>query len=255
MVAASKMKGDLQRLDKGKKFGNTAVDMMFKCETYMQRRAPECPQNPKILLVPLTSDKGLCGGTNSGIVRALREFVNHADRSRLSLFAIGDKGVAGLNRNMPDLMRVAISDVSKPINYPSVMAISEHLINQSEGKDKIVIFYNEFKSAICSIIRQMELMPRGRFLETLRFGKLYDQTLPDKNTSNTALYELYVTSNLWVAFLNNSAAEQSARMTAMENASKNAKEIVNKLKLQYNRARQTRITIELVEIISGASAL
>jgi F-type H+-transporting ATPase subunit gamma len=255
MVAASKMKGDLQRLDKGKKFGNTAVDMMFKCDTYMQRRAPECPQNPKILLVPLTSDKGLCGGTNSGIVRALREFVNHADRSRLSLFAIGDKGVAGLNRNMPDLMRVAISDVSKPINYPSVMAISEHLINQSEGKDKIVIFYNEFKSAICSIIRQMELMPRGRFLETLRFGKLYDQTLPDKNTSNTALYELYVTSNLWVAFLNNSAAEQSARMTAMENASKNAKEIVNKLKLQYNRARQTRITIELVEIISGASAL
>jgi F0F1-type ATP synthase gamma subunit len=107
-------------------------------------------------------------------VRALREFVNHADRSKLSLFAIGDKGVAGLNRNMPDLMRVAISDVSKPINYPSVMAISEHLINQSEGKDKIVIFYNEFKSAICSIIRQMELMPRGRFLETLRFGKLYN---------------------------------------------------------------------------------
>ena len=255
MVAASKMKGDLQRLERGKYFGNSAVDMIFKCDTYLQRKAPEVPSHPKILLVPLTSDKGLCGGTNSGIVRNLREFVNHHARTKLSLFAIGDKGVAGLNRNMPDLMRVAISDVSKPVNYPTVMAIAEHLISHAEAEDKIVIYYNEFKSAISSIIRQMELMPRGRFMDTLRYGKLYQQKLPDKNTSNLALYELYVTSNLWVAFLNNSAAEQSARMTAMENASKNAKEILEKLKLQYNRARQTRITIELVEIISGASAL
>jgi F-type H+-transporting ATPase subunit gamma len=255
MVAASKMKGDLQRLERGKHFGNEAVDMIFKSDTYMQRRAPELPQNPKILLVPLTSDKGLCGGTNSGIVRNLREFVNHADRSKLSVFAIGDKGISGLVRNMPDLLKVAVSDVSKPVNYPTVMAIAEHIVAHGDGKDKIVVYYNEFKSAISSIIRQMELMPRQRFLDTMRFGKLYNQKYPDKNTSNPALYELYITSNLWVAFLNNSAAEQSARMTAMENASKNAKEILEKLKLQYNRARQTRITIELVEIISGASAL
>ena len=255
MVAASKMKGDLQRLERGKHFGNEAIDMIFKSDTYMQRRAPEIPQNPKILLVPLTSDKGLCGGTNSGIVRNIRTFVQHYDRSKLSVFAIGDKGIAFLNRNMPDLLKVSVSDVSKPINYPTVMAIAEHIVTHGDSKDKIVVYYNEFKSAISSIIRQMEIMPRQRFLDTMRFGKLYNQKYPDKNTSNPALYELYVTSNLWVAFLNNSAAEQSARMTAMENASKNAKEILEKLKLQYNRARQTRITIELVEIISGASAL
>jgi len=255
MVAASKMKGDLQRLERGKHFGNEAVDMIFKSDTYMQRRTPEISQNPKILLVPLTSDKGLCGGTNSGIVRTLRDFVNHSDRSKLSVFAIGDKGISGLTRAMPDLLKVSVSDVSKPVNYPTVMAIAEHIVTHADGKDKIVVYYNEFKSAISSIIRQMELMPRQRFLDTMRFGKLYNQKYPDKNTSNPALYELYITSNLWVAFLNNSAAEQSARMTAMENASKNAKEILEKLKLQYNRARQTRITIELVEIISGASAL
>ena len=89
----------------------------------------------------------------------------------------------------------------------------------------------------------------------MQFGKLYNQTLPDKNTSNKALYELYLTSNLWVAFLNNAASEQSSRMNAMQNASKNAKEIFDKLTLQYNKARQARITMELVEIISGASAL
>lgn len=101
----------------------------------------------------------------------------------------------------------------------------------------------------------MELMPKKRFLESMAFSKLYNQTLPDKNTSNLALYELYLTSNLWVAFLNNAASEQSARMNAMQNASKNAKEIYDKLTLIYNKARQARITMELVEIISGASAL
>ena len=80
-------------------------------------------------------------------------------------------------------------------------------------------------------------MPRKRFLETMKFARLYNQKLPDKNTSNPALYELYLTSNLWIAFLNNAASEQSARMNAMENASKNAREIVDKLNLQYNKAR------------------
>lgn len=255
LVAASKMKGDLMRLERGKYFGNSALDMMFKSDTYMQRRAPECPANPRTMLVPLTSDKGLCGATNSNIVRFVRDIVANSDRSRMSLFAIGDKGVAGLKRAMPDLLRVSISDVSKPMNYPTTMAIAEHIIANADKSDKIIIFYNEFVSAIKTIIRQMELMPRNRFLQTLAMCRLYDQKLPDKNTSNLALYELYITSNLWVAFLNNSASEQSARMTAMENASKNAKEILEKLALQYNRARQTRITIELVEIISGASAL
>ena len=117
------------------------------------------------------------------------------------------------------------------------------------------MFYNEYKSAIATVIRQMELMPRTRFLDTLKFAKLYEQAQPDKNTSNPALYELYFTSNLWVALLNNSCSEMSARMNAMENASKNAGEILEALTLQYNKARQARITMELVEIISGASAL
>merc|ERR1712166_1252520 len=127
LVAASKMKGDLQRLEQGKHFGNQAVDMVFKTDLYMQRRAPEAPNNPKTLLVPLTSDKGLCGGVNSSIVRTVRDLVNNSDRSKLQVFSLGDKGVAGLNRNMPDLIKTSISDVTKPINYPTVMAIAEHI--------------------------------------------------------------------------------------------------------------------------------
>ncbi len=82
-----------------------------------------------------------------------------------------------------------------------------HIASMSNDSDKIIIVYNEFKSAIAYVCRHMELMPRKRFLESMPFAKLYNQTLPDKNTSNPALYELYLTSNLWVAFLNNAASE------------------------------------------------
>ena len=95
------------------------------------------------------------------------------------------------------------------------MAISELVSKQSENSDKIVVYFNEFKSVISSVIRRMELLPRKQFLDTMKFQRLYNQTQPDKNTSNPALYELYLTSNLWIAFLNNAASEQSARMNAM----------------------------------------
>lgn len=118
------------------------------------------------------------------------------------------------------------------------MAVSENIVQHSKESDKIVVFYNEFKSAISQVQRRMELIPRHRFLETVKYGKLYFKAaIPDKNTANPALYELYLSSNMWVAFINNSASENSSRMNAMENASKNAGEIVDKLTLQYNYAR------------------
>lgn len=156
---------------------------------------------------------------------------------------------------MPDMLKTNVCEISTPYNYPTVMALSEHIIQAAEGADKIVVFYNKFVSAISSDIIEMQLLPRKRFLDQMKYGKLYNQTLPDKNTSNPALYELYITANLWTAMLNNASSETSARVQAMENASKNAGEILEALTLEYNKARQARITMELVEIISGANAL
>lgn len=255
MVAASKMAGDLRRLENGKDFGHNAIDMIFKSDLYMQRRTTETTAEAKELLVPITSDKGMCGAINSGIFKSVRNYLPGKKRENLQIFSIGMKGTTAFQRPMPDLLKIGISEIKTPYNYPTVMAMSEHIISQAEGSDKIVVFYNEYKSAISTIIRQMELMPRKRFLDTMKFGKLYNQTVPDKNTSNPALYELYIASNLWVAFLQNAASEQSARMNAMENATKNAGELLDNLTLQYNKARQARITMELVEIISGANAL
>lgn len=237
MVATSKMKADLARLANGKRFGTNAVDMIFTNDKYMTDRAPTVPSEAEELIVTLTSDKGMCGSINSGIIRDVRDYVNTNGRQRKTIFSIGDKGTVGMQRPFPDLLKVGISEISTPYNYPTVMAITEHILKASEGKEKITVIYNEYKSAIATIIRHLEIMPRQRFLDTLKFGKLYDMKYPDRTTGNPALYELYVTSNLWVAFLNNAASEQSARMNAMENASKNAGEIVDKLTLMYNKAR------------------
>lgn len=256
MVAASKMRGELTRLEAGKKFGFNSVDMMIKSDAYLQRKAPiQDMHDASEYIMPLTSDRGLCGGINSNIVREIKGYMKDKNRSRIKIMPIGEKGSSAMIRPFPDMLKMSISDIGSPCNYPTVMAIADQVQRDSEGYDKIVIYYNEFKSAISQVIRRMELMPRKRFLDVMKFSRLYDQKLPDKNTSNVAIYDLYVTSNLWIAFLNNAASEQSARMNAMENASKNAREIVEKLNLQYNKARQARITMELVEIISGASAL
>jgi F-type H+-transporting ATPase subunit gamma len=245
----------LGRLDAGKNYGVNAVDMIFKSDQFMQRKMGQDPADPSQVIVPITSDKGLCGAVNSTIVREIKKMAPELNRNKTQIFSIGDKGSSGLVRPFPDMIKTSISQIGTPYNYPTVMAMAVHITSLSKDADKVLIIYNEFKSAISYVVRHMELLPQRRFLEAMKFAKLYNQTLPDKNTSNPALYELYLTSNLWVAFLNNAASEQSARMNAMENASKNAKEILDKLTLQYNKARQARITMELVEIISGASAL
>jgi F-type H+-transporting ATPase subunit gamma len=243
MVAASKMRGELVRLDAGRHYGFNSVDMIFKSDMYLQRKAPtQDIHDASEFIVPLTSDRGLCGGINSGVVREIKSYMKDKNRSKVKILPIGEKGQQAMLRPFPDLIKTSISDIPSPRNFPVVMAIADSIAKQSENSDKIIVYYNEFKTAISQIIKRMELMPRARFLECMKFQRLYDQEDPDKNTSTPALYELYLASNLWVAFLNNAASEMSARMNAMENASKNAGEIIEKLDLLFNKARQAKIT-------------
>jgi len=251
------MKADLARLENGKEFAYSAIDKVFKSDLMMQRKTQGLTVGGgKILLVPITSDKGLCGGINSGLIREIKYKITHsANRSIYSIFTIGEKGTTALVRPFPDLFKGSISEVGTPINFPTICSIAQQLSTVSTGYDKIVIYFNEFKSVIRTEIKQLELHPREKFMEYMKHMKLYKKPLPDKNSMSPALYDLYISSNLNYSYLNNLASEQSARMAAMENASKNAKELVEKLKLEYNKARQSRITMELVEIISGASAV
>lgn len=255
MVSSSKMRAELQRLEKGREFGHETIDKMFKSDLYMQRKMNSIPTGNKTLYVPFTSDRGLCGGINSGIVRELRGTIRSEGVENSGIYVIGDKGISGLSRNFGSIIVRGVHELSIPINYLTASSIAHDIVDKSEGYDKIVLVYNYYKSAIANIITKTELIPRDKFISLFDFGKAYFMKNPDKNSCNPALYDLYVSSNFYYSLLHNLTSEQSARMSAMENASKNAKEIVEKLLLEYNKVRQAKITMELCEIISGASAV
>ena len=126
MVAASKMRGELRRLENGKSFGLKAVDMMFKSDQYLQRKAPLADiHDASEFLVPLSSDKGLCGGINSSIVREIKLYAKDKNRSKLRILPVGEKGSAGMIRPFPDLIKNTISDIGSPCNYPTIMGIAD----------------------------------------------------------------------------------------------------------------------------------
>ena len=143
------------RLDAGKHYGLNAIDMIFKSDQYMQRRAMDSASvgDQRELLVPLTSDKGMCGSINSGIYRSVRDYVATKNRANLQVFSLGAKGASSMQRPMADILKVNISEISTPYNYPTVMALSEHLIQAGESFDVIKVFYNEYFSAIKTIVR------------------------------------------------------------------------------------------------------
>lgn len=126
-------------------------------------------------------------------------------------------------------------------------------MENSTGCQKILLLYNEFKNVISQIQRKVEVMTRGEFFDL--FNKVVKHDPNEMTQHPNIFYDFYVATTFYNAMLNNIASEQSSRMNAMENASKNAGEIVDKLTLDYNKARQAKITMELCEIISGAAAV
>ena len=254
MVASSKMNQDIRRLRAGENFGRGAVENIFKTDMYMQRNMPNEPAKPSQLLVPITTDKGLCGGINSGIVRKIRSYTRK-DASRFKIFSLGEKGSNALRRPFARIYLGGASDLTYPINYSLSLALADKIGKLGDSHDSIVLFYNQFVNAVTFRVTRVELMTKHRFAECMKFQRLYEMERPDATTAVPALYELYLSANLYSAQLQNAACEQSSRMVAMDNASKNAGEMVEKLTLEFNKARQQSITMELCEIISGAEAL
>ncbi len=255
MVAASKMRVDLQRLERGKHFGIRTVNNIFSNESYLQKKQLQ-PTGKKSLLVPVTSDKGLCGAINSTIVKEVKSIIV-GNRSAYKIFVVGEKGSGALLRPAPDLLVHAATELATPMNFATAASIA-HRINEvatEQDCDNITLIYNEFLSVISSTVRRVDVLPKKEFNRNFKYVVKYETSEPEKDYTQQYYFELYLASQVFHALLQNTAAEQSARMNAMENASKNAKEILDKLTLLYNKARQARITMELVEVVSGANAL
>ena len=214
----------------------------------------------KHLLIVATSNRGLCGGFNSSISKTVNNKINKlaAEGRDVKILCVGRKGYDALKRNhKKKIIEVIDIGQKKNIDYASAEEISAKVIELfSQGEfDVATLYFNRFVSAISQIVTEKQLVPLS---------------LPaNDNSSETAVFEFEPSEEeilerllpnnmavqIYSALLENLASEQGARMTAMDNATRNAGEMIGKLTLQYNRSRQAAITKELIEIISGAEAI
>jgi F-type H+-transporting ATPase subunit gamma len=196
MVASSKMRADLNRLMNGKNFGVHLIPTVFSMDPQVARRSPDIQEKFKSghkLLLPITSDKGLCGAVNSNLIRELKEMIA-PNRSDWSIICIGDKGTQALVRPYPDLLKYGINELSIPMNYYNVMAVTDQILRSGVHFDRMVVLYNEFVNSMKMEIRTMELMSLEEF--KLHFKKLtiYNQVKPNGFYTIPYFYSMYVSS-------------------------------------------------------------
>jgi F-type H+-transporting ATPase subunit gamma len=215
-------------------------------------------KNETHLLVVATAERGLCGAFNSSIVRLARVHVERlrAEGKTVKILTVGKKGRDQLRRDQSALLagHVDLAAV-KYLGYVNAQHIAGEVLSRfDKGEfDVCTIFYNRFQSVMTQIPTARQLIP-AVFEEKSRDGALYEYE-PDETAILADLLPRGVATQIFTALLENAASEQGARMSAMDNATRNAGEMIDKLTIVYNRSRQQAITSELIEIISGAEAL
>ncbi len=210
------------------------------------------------LLVVATSERGLCGGFNSSIVRLARARATRllAEGKTVKILTVGKKGREQLRRDLGAYMigHVDLSAVKK-LGYVDASRITQDIMRRFEAGefDVCSLFFNRFVSVISQVPTERQLIP-AVFEARDTTGAEYEYE-PSEEAILADLLPRGVATLVFTALLENGASEQGARMSAMDNATRNAGEMINKLTIQYNRSRQQAITSELIEIISGAEAL
>ncbi len=217
----------------------------------------------KVLLIPITSNRGLCGAFNANIVKETVSLLNtnfktQLEKNNVSLFCIGSKG-ADLLKSKGYTINKVNHEIFDELTFDNVLAIAEDLMSQfSEGKyDKIILVYNQFKNAASQIIINEQFLPLVENDEKEETSSLQADFIfePSKQEILEEIIPKTIKIQLYKAILDSFASEHGARMTAMHQATDNANELLKDLKLSYNKARQAAITNEILEIVGGAEAL
>ena len=267
MVAAAKLRKAQEAAEQARPYAEKMSIVIEKLasSTNASSNSPLLVGNGKDkthLIIVATSERVLCGAFNSSIVRLAKNHINHliSDGNHIKILTIGKKGREQLKRDFGDYMieHVDLSEIKK-ISYDNASNISDNIISKffDNEFDIATIFYNQFESVISQIPQSSQLIP-------IKFKS--DELTNDDNISNFVyepdeqeiiedLLPKAISTKVFTALLENGASEQGARMSAMDNATRNAGEMIDKLTIQFNRSRQAAITNELIEIISGAEAL
>ena len=261
LVAASKLRKAQQAILDARPYAIKMMDVInhlaARCNSDLHPLLDD-REGKRTLLLIITSDKGLCGGFNGSIIRKTAQYLKDNDQNENSLIVAGKKG-NDIFSNRPVTIVEDLVGWTKDFDYLKAQAIGGNLATMfSENKiDKVLVVYNEFKSVMQQEVIVEQLLPvvpekleQGK--DSVAMDYIYE---PDEETILNVLLKRYVADVVYRAFLESSASEHGARMTAMDSASRNAGEMIDGLTLTYNKARQAYITKELIEIVNGAEAL
>lgn len=265
MVAAAKLRRAQENAEQSRAYssrmGKMVASMATKADT---NSAPALlvgtGKNSKHLLVVISADRGLCGGFNGGIIRATRREVLQRQESgkTVRLLMVGRKAADALRREFSDLFVDILEGVQgTDVKFSDADKISQQIQKMLEAGevDSCSIIFNRFVSAITQDVTFRKLIPVEIEEDILTQDQPpYEYEPSESNVLNTLLPQA-LTTQIYASILESSASELAARMTAMDNATRNAGDLIDRLTMDYNRSRQAAITTELIEIISGAEAL
>jgi len=266
MVAAAKLKRAQDNAEKGRPYSEKMNNIILNLSSGIsdKENAPKLlfgtGEDKTHLCVVLTSDRGLCGGFNTNIIKKAKIYFEKVTQEgkNLKIITVGSKGHDQLKRVYLDNIIEKISfKNSKNINYFDAEKVGKIIIDNFDKKefDVCTIFYNKFKNVITQIPQAQQIIPlKASEAEGTSSEDNYEFE-PEEDEILSNLLPKNISTQIFKAMLENSASEQGSRMSAMDNATRNAGEMVDKLTIEYNRSRQAAITKELIEIISGAESL
>ncbi|REK43533.1 F0F1 ATP synthase subunit gamma [Candidatus Pelagibacter communis] len=265
MVAAAKLRKAQESAEKGRPYSEKMNNVILNLSSGIsdKENAPKLlagtGQDKVHLCVVMTSDRGLCGGFNSNIIKKAKSYFSKIldENKELKIITVGSKGNDQLKRIYGDKIIENISfKESKNANYFDADKVGKIIIEKFEAGefDVCTIFYNKFKNVITQIPQAQQIIPLNDEGSENSSDESYEFE-PDEDEILSNLLPKNISTQIFKAMLENSASEQGSRMSAMDNATRNAGEMVDKLTIEYNRSRQAAITKELIEIISGAESL
>ena len=268
MVAAAKLRKAQENAEKGRPYSQKMQNIILNLT-----KSINDPQNaPKLLVgtgkdkiylcVVLTADRGLCGGFNSNICKLAKTNFKKilSEGKELKIITVGTKGLDQIRREYGKyIIKKFNFKNKKQITFTEAETIGNEIINlfKQDQFDKCILFFNNFKNVITQIPQAQQIIPaeNNSSKKEEEENPIFYEFEPDEDEILEDLLPKNISTQVFKAFLENAASEQGSRMTAMDNATRNAGELVDKLTINYNRSRQASITKELIEIISGAESL
>jgi len=266
MVAAAKLRKAQESAERGRPYSEKMQNIILNLTETISD-----PQNaPKLLIgtgkdlvhlcVVMTSDRGLCGGFNSNICRLAKKYFEKLlkEGKNLKIITIGSKGHDQLKREYEKYIIKKLSFKNKKkISFTEANEVGKIILDLFEKNnfDKCILFFNNFKNVMTQIPEAQQIIPTEVKKNSKKNEEIFYEFEPDEDEILEDLLPKNISTQIFKAFLENSASEQGSRMTAMDSATRNAGDLVNKLTINYNRSRQAVITKELIEIISGAESL